>query len=119
VRDLRPPPFLKSKAANKGWGEHDLLFACPPIDTDQWSDGKRCVCVSLSQIIGGPRLSGPKRSTLFRASALRRKCVKCERLFRPGRCDAEYCSPACQKAASRERARAAQLRADAEAAFKQ
>ena len=59
-------------------------------------------------------MTGP----VFRASALRRKCAKCERLFRPGRRDADYCSPACQKAASRERIKAAQLRADAEAAFK-
>jgi hypothetical protein len=60
-------------------------------------------------------LSGPRQ---FRFSSLRYKCAKCERLFRPARRDTEYCSPACQKAASRERAKAAQLRADAEAAFK-
>ena len=59
-------------------------------------------------------MSGPK----FRPSILRRKCAQCERLFRPVRRDADYCSPACQKAASRERIKAAQLRADAEAAFK-
>ncbi len=56
--------------------------------------------------------------TGFRASPLRRKCANCERLFRPARRHAEYCSPGCQKAASRERIKAAELRADAEAMFK-
>ena len=55
--------------------------------------------------------------TGFRSSSLRRKCAKCERRFRPARRDAEYCSPGCQKAASRERIKVAQLRAEAEAVF--
>jgi hypothetical protein len=56
--------------------------------------------------------------TGFRASPLRRKCAQCERTFRPARRHADYCSPGCQKAASRDRIKAAQLRADAEAVFK-
>jgi hypothetical protein len=57
------------------------------------------------------------RMTGFRASLLRRKCANCERLFRPARRDADYCGDNCSKEAHRERKKAAQLRADAEAVF--